>query len=95
MSEETNSTNDANEIIYLSDDSGNEEPYAVLGVIEYDGCEYAILYPESGEDGVVEIVRVEELNNEEDVYLPVDDDQILDEVFALFKEQYGNDYDFD
>lgn len=83
------------EIIYLTDEEGNEEANEVLGMVEYDGCEYAVLYPQEGEDGMVEIVRVEELNNEEDVYLPIEDDETLNSVFAIFKEQYKDQYDFE
>lgn len=83
------------EIIYLTDEEGNEEANEVLGMVEYDGCEYAVLYPQEGEDGMVEIVRVEELNNEEDIYLPIEDDETLNSVFAIFKEQYKDQYDFE
>ncbi len=83
------------EIIYFTDEEGNEEASAVLGIVEYDGCEYAVLYPQDGEEGTVEIVRVEELNNEEDVYIPVDDDETLNAVFNTFKEQYKDQYDFE
>ena len=81
MSEENN-------LIYLSDDDGNEEAYSFLDLIEYDGCDYAVLYPQEGEDeGTVVILRVEDLNEEEDAYIPVEEEDILDTVFELFKER--------
>lgn len=79
---------EANELIYLTDDDGNEEAYTFLDLIEYDGCEYAVLYPENGEDdGTVEILRVEDLNDDEDAYIPVDSEETLDAVFEIFKQQ--------
>lgn len=85
-----------NNLIYLTDDEGNEEPYSFLDLVEYDGCEYAVLYPESGEDeGTVEILRVEDLNDDEDAYLPVESEEILDAVFELFKERNKDSLDFE
>ena len=83
------------DIIYLTDDDGNEEGYIFLDLIEYDGCEYAVLYPEEGDnDDTVEILRVEDLSDEEDVYLPVGSDEILNEVFELFKAKNKDEYVF-
>lgn len=89
MSEENN-------LIYLSNDDGNEEAYTFLDLIEYDGCDYAVLYPEEGEDDdTVVILQVEDLNEDEDAYIPVDDEDILDAVFELFKERNKDSLDFE
>lgn len=76
-----------NNIICLTDDDGTREIYMLLDIVEYDGCEYAVLYPEEGEEGVVEIMRLEDLNDEEDAYIPVGSEEILNTVFELFKER--------
>jgi uncharacterized protein YrzB (UPF0473 family) len=84
------------DLIILTDDDGNEESYSFLDLIEYDGCEYVVLYPEREDnDGTVEILRVEDLNEEEDAYLPVDSEEVLNAVFELFKEKNKDDFDFE
>lgn len=83
------------DLIYLTDDDGNEEAYSFLDLIEYDGCEYVVLYPENEEsDGTVEILRVEDLNEDEDAYLPVESDEVLNAVFEIFKEKNKDEFDF-
>ncbi len=84
------------DLIYLTDDEGNEEAYSFLDLIEYEGCEYVVLYPE-GDDNcdTVEILRVEDLNEEEDAYIPVESEEILDAVFNIFKEKNKEDFDFE
>jgi hypothetical protein len=55
-----------------------------------------VLYPEREDnDGTVEILRVEDLNEEEDAYLPVDSEEVLNAVFELFKEKNKDDFDFE
>lgn len=87
-----NKENIDDELIYLTDDDGVEEPYSFLDLIEYNGSEYAVLYPENGiDDGTVEILCIEDLNEDEDAYLPVEDEETLDAVFAIFKENNPED----
>jgi uncharacterized protein YrzB (UPF0473 family) len=86
------------DLIILTDDDGNEESYSFLDLIEYDGCEYVVLYPERDEaddDGTVEILRVEDLNEEEDAYLPVDSEEVLNAVFELFREKNKDEFEFE
>jgi uncharacterized protein YrzB (UPF0473 family) len=88
-------SDERDDLIYLSDDDGNEEAYSFLDLIEYDGCEYAVLYPENNnENETVEILRVEDLNEEEDAYLPVDSEEVLNAVFELFKDRNKDNFEF-
>ncbi len=83
------------DLIYLTDDDGNEEAYSFLDLIEYEGCEYVVLYPEDeSSDGTVEILRGEDLNEEEDAYLPVDSEEVLNAVFEIFKEKNKDEFEF-
>jgi uncharacterized protein YrzB (UPF0473 family) len=80
-----------NNIIYLTDDDGNRECYEVLDLVEYDGCEYIVLYPidpEVEDDGNVIIFQLEDLNAEEDAYIPVEDEETLQAVFEIFQANY-------
>jgi uncharacterized protein YrzB (UPF0473 family) len=93
---EATMSEERDDLIILTDDDGNEESYSFLDLIEYDGCEYVVLYPEREDnDGTVEILRVEDLNEEEDAYLPVDSEEVLNAVFELFKEKNKDDFDFE
>ncbi|MCD8144827.1 MAG: DUF1292 domain-containing protein [Oscillospiraceae bacterium] len=86
------------EILILTDEDGNEEAYEYLTIIPYEGEEYIILMPVGGEeDGEVVILRIEPIpgNDEEENYVDVEDDAILEAVFNLFKEWYADEYDFE
>ena len=67
--------------------------------IEYDGNEYVVLLPTDDDDGEVVILQVmedEESDDEDEVtYVSVDDDDVLQKVFDIFKEQAGDEFDFD
>ena len=55
------------DLIVLTDEDGQEVEFELLDLIEYQGEEYAVLYPaEGGEDELVHILRVvaEDLDEE-------------------------------
>ena len=77
-------------IITLNDEDGNEVKFEFLDLIEYGGEEYVILLPaEEGEDAdEVVILKVEDTGSEEEEsYVSVDDEEILNSVFDIFKEK--------
>lgn len=81
------------EMVTLYDEDGNELELELLDVIEYEGDSYAVMLPPD-EDEVV-IMLLEELNDEEDVYAPVEDDDTLTAVFDIFKEKYKDEFNFE
>lgn len=84
------------EIITLEDDLGNEQDFEFLDVVEYDGDEYIVLLPvEEEEQNEVMILRVDSLDDEEESYAGIDDEEILQAVFDIFKERYRDDFDFE
>ncbi len=84
------------EIITLEDDLGNEKNFEFLDVVEYDGEEYIILLPEEEEEqNEVMILRIESVDDETENYIGVDDEEILQKVFDIFKDRYKDDYDFE
>ena len=85
-------TNEENmETVELIDENGVSAEFEHLMTLEYEGKNYIVLYPLDPVEGVeadeVMIMRVESADNE-DVYLPVENDQILGEVFEVFLEAY-------
>lgn len=81
------------EMVSLFDEDGTEIEFELLDVIEYEGDSYAVMLPP--EDNEVVIMLLEELNDEEDVYSPVDDDDTLTAVFEAFKEKYKDEFNFE
>ncbi len=86
-------------IIVLNDEEGNEVQFEFLDLVEYDQEEYVILLPvtEEGEEdlGEVVILKVEDTESEdEDSYVSVDDEEVLNAVFEIFKEKFKDEFNF-
>ena len=88
-------------IIILNDEEGNEVKFEFLDLVELDDEEYVVLLPvtEEGEEeeGEVVILKVEDTddeNAEEESYVSIEDEDILNKVFEIFKEKFKVDFDF-
>ena len=87
-------------IIYLNDENGNEVSFEFLDLIEYDSEQYVVLLPLENIDednGEVVILKLEDSEGgEEDLesYVSVDDENILKEVFKIFKEKFKDEFNF-
>ena len=68
------------------------ECYPIGVLIMIDGEEYVVLLPvedDEEEDGEVVILKVEDTDSEdEESYVSVDDQEILNKVFEIFKEKF-------
>ena len=86
-------------IIVLTDEDGMDVEFEFCASIEYEGNEYVVLLPVEDDDGEVVILQVfEDENADEDdeaTYVGVEDENVLQAVFDLFKEQAGDDFDFE
>ena len=104
MSEDINTPNNGEEldnIIILNDENGNEVKFEFLDLVELDDEEYVVLLPvaEEGEeeDGEVVILKLEDNDDEdseEEAYVSVEDEDVLNKVFEIFKEKFKDDFDF-
>ena len=102
MSEDVNNFNEENEeidnIIVLNDENGEEVPFEFLDLIELDGEEYVVLLPvEEGEEEADEVVilKLEDTESEdEESYVSVDDEEVLNKVFEMFKEKFKDEFNF-
>lgn len=87
-------------ILTLNDEDGNEVEFEFLDLIEYEGEEYVILLPvedeeDAEEPGEVVILKLEDTENEdEESYVSVEDEDILNAVFEKFKEKFKDDFNF-
>ena len=75
-------------VLLLTDENGNEIPFEYLDCIEHEGKEYLVLMP-MDEDEIV-ILEVEPVDEENENYLAVSDEAVLDAVYAIFKERYAD-----
>ena len=73
-------------ILTLTDENGQDVDFEYLDCIDYQGTEYLVLMPE-GEDEIV-IMEVEPVDEENENYLAVEDEAVLDAVYAIFKEKF-------
>ena len=85
-------------IIVLNDENGNEVNFEFLDLVELDGEEYVILLPideDDNEPGEVVILQVEDTDSDdEESYVSVEDEEVLNKVFEMFKEKFKDEFDF-
>lgn len=82
-------------IVTLNDEFGNEVQFEFLDFVEYNGEEYVVLLPADGEDGEVVILKVEAIDDDNDSYTSVEDEDILMAVFQIFKNKFKDEFDFE
>ena len=88
---------DLDNIIVLNDENGEQIEFEFLDLIEYDGEEYVVLLPndEDEEPGEVVILKLEDTDSEdEESYVSVDDEEVLKNVFDIFKEKFKDEFNF-
>ena len=73
----------------------NEKLNRIKAVLADTGKEYLILIPADAEETQVVILEVEPVDEENENYLAVEDEEILDAVYAIFKEKYKDVLIFD
>ena len=85
-------------IVILNDEEGNEVQFEFLDLIEYNEEEYVILLPVedeiSEEPGEVVILKVESTSEDEESYVSVEDEEVLNNVFEIFKEKFKDEFNF-
>lgn len=81
-------------IIVLTDDEGNDVEFEYLDTVEYEGSEYIVLIENVEEADEVIILKIESLDDENENYVGVEDEETLQAVFQIFKERYKNDFNF-
>ena len=71
-------------LLSLTDENGQETTFEYLDV----GKEYLILLPADDESGEIVILEIEPVDEENENYLSVNDEVLLNAVYDLFKEKY-------
>ena len=75
-------------ILTLTDEDGREVDFEYLDSVDYDGKEYLVLMPADQAETQIVILEVEPVDEENENYLSVSDEAVLDAVYGIFKERY-------
>ncbi|MCI7084508.1 MAG: DUF1292 domain-containing protein [bacterium] len=90
---EENVEEEAN-IIVLTDDEGNDVEFEYLDTVEFEGSEYIVLIENTEDADEAVILKIESLDDENETYVGVEDEDVLNSVFKIFKDRYKDDFDF-
>ena len=82
-------------ILTLTDENGEEINFEYLDCVEYNGVEYLVLAPEGDEEGETVILEVQPVDEENENYVGVEDEEVLNAVFGIFKEKYKDILEFE
>ena len=75
-------------LLTLTDENGKEMTFEYMDCIEYGQKEYLVLLPVEEEDNSLVILEVQPVDEENENYIPVEDDTTLDAVYSIFKDRY-------
>ena len=81
-------------IITMTDENGQDVDFEYLDCIEYEGKEYLVLIPAEEDSNEIVILEVEPVDDELENYLAVESEEILNAVYAIFKDRYKDVLDF-
>ena len=81
-------------ILVLTDENGNDVEFEYLDSIDYNGKEYLALMPVEEDANEIVILEVEPVDEETENYLSVQDEDILNAVYEIFKDKYGDTIEF-
>lgn len=82
------------EMVELVDDDGNVVKFKLLGVTEYKGEKYTLLLAAEPNDEIAEDeVVIFRLNEAEQILEPIEDDNLLQEVFDFYQQEEEADED--
>lgn len=76
------------EILTLTDENGVETDFEYLDCLTWQDKEYLVLMPAEEEATEIVILEVEPVDEENENYLAVEDEETLDAVYGMFKEKY-------
>jgi uncharacterized protein YrzB (UPF0473 family) len=81
-------------IIELTDDEGTTTEFEYLDTIALDGEEYVVLIENVEDaDGVI-ILKIVSVDDENETYEGVEDEEVVQKVYEMFKENRKDDFDF-
>ena len=85
---------DKNVIFTLEDDLGNEVEFELLDVITYKNDEYAVLIENTPEVQDLTILKIDSIDDQEEVYVGIDDEALVQKIFEIFKKNHPDDFNY-
>ena len=82
-------------ILSLTDENGVEQNFEYLDVIEDEGKDYLFLLPVDDEDAEVVILEIEPVDEENENYLAIEDMELLEKLYEMFKEKFKDYFTFE
>lgn len=82
-------------IVTFVDENGDEIRFEYLDCIEYEGKEYLCLLPVEEYNNEIVILEVEPVDEENENYLAVEDESILEAVYTIFKDRFKDVLQFE
>ena len=82
-------------IITLTDENGADTNFEYLDCIEYNGVEYLVVMPAEEDANEIVILEVEPVDEENENYLAVTDEKLLNAVYEIFKERWKDELNFE
>ena len=76
--------------LVLTDENGVDQEFEYLDCIEYEGKEYLVLIPAEEEANEIVIREIQPVDEENENYLAVEDEAVLNAVYGIFKERFAD-----
>lgn len=74
--------------LVLTDENGVDQEFEYLDCIEYEGKEYLVLIPAEEDANEIVILEIEPVDEENENYLAVEDEAVLNAVYTIFKDRF-------
>ena len=82
-------------LITLEDEEGNEVEFEFLDIVEHEGSEYIVLIENDENADEVVILKINPIDEDTEEYLSIEDEDLLDKLFDIFKKKYDGDIKFE
>ena len=69
--------------------------FEFLDIVEYEGEEYIVLIENNEDADEVVILKIDPIDDETEEYLSIEDEELLDKLFDIFKKKYEGDIKFE
>ena len=83
-----------NVIFTLEDDLGNEVEFELLDVITYKNEEYAVIVENIPDVKDFTILKIDSIDDKEEVYVGIDDEALVQKIFDIFKKNHPDDFNY-
>ena len=82
-------------LLTLTDENGVETEFEYLDCIVYNEVEYLVLIPAQEDSNEIVILEIQPVDEENENYVAVEDEAVLDAVYDIFKERFKDVLNFE